>query len=43
MGINDNPTEAQEVRMLHNISALIAERKDLTENTKQLAMMVFGA
>ena len=29
--ITDHPTEAQEVRMLHNISALIAERKDLTE------------
>lgn len=40
--ITDHPTEAQEVRMLHNISALIANRKDLTDNTKQLAMMVFG-
>lgn len=42
MGIEDHPTEAQEVRMLHNISALIANRQDLTDNTKQLAMMVFG-
>ncbi len=41
--ITDHPTEAQEVRMLHNISALIAERKDLTDNTKQLAIMVFGS
>ena len=41
--ISDNPTEAQEVRMLHNISALIADRKDLTDNTKRLAMMVFGS
>lgn len=41
--INDNPTETQEVRMLHNISSLIAERKDLTDNTKRLAMMVFGS
>lgn len=41
--ITDHPTEAQEVRMLHNISALIANRKDLTDNTKQLAMMVFGS
>ena len=41
--ISDNPTEAQEVRMLHNISALLADRKDLTDNTKRLAMMVFGS
>ena len=41
--LNDHPTEAQEVRMLHNISALIAGRKDLTDNTKRLAMMVFGS
>lgn len=41
--ISDNPTEAQEVRMLHNVAALIAGRKDLTDNTKRLAMMVFGA
>lgn len=41
--LNDHPTEAQEVRMLHNISALIADRKDLTDNTKRLAMMVFGS
>jgi (p)ppGpp synthase/HD superfamily hydrolase len=41
--LNDHPTEAQEVRMLHNISALIADRKDLTNNTKRLAMMVFGS
>jgi hypothetical protein len=41
--ITDHPNEAQEVRMLHNISALIANRKDLTDNTKQLAMMVFGS
>lgn len=41
--LNDHPTEAQEVRMLHNISALIANRKDLTDNTRRLAMMVFGS
>ncbi len=41
--ITDHPNEAQEVRMLHNISALIANRKDLPDNTKQLAMMVFGS
>ena len=41
--LNDHPTEAQEVRMLHNISALITDRKDLTDNTKRLAMMVFGS
>ena len=41
--LNDHPTEAQEVRMLHNISALIADRKDLTDNTKRLAIMVFGS
>lgn len=41
--ISDHATEAQEVRILHNISALIANRKDLSDNTKQLAMMVFGS
>lgn len=41
--ISDHPTEAQEVRMLHNVAALIANRKDLTDNTKRLAMLVFGA
>ncbi len=41
--ISDHATEAQEVRIFHNISALIANRKDLTDNTKQLAMMVFGS
>lgn len=41
--IADHPTEAQEVRMLHNVAAVIANRKDLTDNTKRLAMMVFGA
>ena len=41
--ISDHATEAQEVRMLHNVAALIANRKDLTDNTKRLAMMVFGA
>ena len=41
--ITDHPTEAQEVRMLHNISALIANRQDLTDNTKQLAIMIFGS
>lgn len=41
--ISDNATEAQEVRMLHNVAALIANRKDLTDNTKHLAMMVFGS
>ena len=41
--ISDNATEAQEVRMLHNVAALIANRKDLTDNTKRLAMMVFGS
>lgn len=40
--ITDQPTEAQEVRMLKNVSALIADRKDLTENTHKLAVMVFG-
>lgn len=43
MGLNDHATEAQEVRMLHNVAALIANRKDLTDNTKRLAMLVFGA
>ena len=41
--ITDHPTEAQEVRMLHNISALIVNRQDLTDNTKQLAIMIFGS
>ena len=41
--ISDHATEVQEVRMLHNVAALIANRKDLTDNTKRLAMMVFGA
>ncbi len=41
--INDMATESQEVRMLHNVSALIRDRKDLTDNTKKLAMMVFGS
>lgn len=41
--INDMATEAQEVRMLHNVSALIRDRKDLTDNTRRLAMMVFGS
>lgn len=41
--ISDHATEAQEVRMLHNVAALIANRKDLTDNTKRLAMLVFGA
>lgn len=41
--ISDHATEAQEIRMLRNILALIAERKDLTDNTKQLAMMIFGS
>lgn len=29
--------------MLHNVSAVLANRKDLTDNTKKLAMMVFGS
>lgn len=41
--LNDHPTEAQEVRMLHNISDMIRERKDLTDNTRRLALMVFGS
>ncbi len=41
--ISDQATEAQEVRMLHNVSAVISNRKDLTDNTKKLAMMIFGA
>lgn len=41
--INDMATEAQEVRMLHNVSALIRDRNDLTDNTRRLAMMVFGS
>lgn len=41
--INDMATEAQEVRILHNVSALIRDRKDLTDNTRRLAMMVFGS
>lgn len=41
--IQDHPTDAQKVRMLHNVSALIANRKDLTDNTKRLAIMVFGS
>lgn len=39
----DLPTESQEVRMLHNIAYLIQNRKDLTDTTKKLAVMVFGA
>lgn len=41
--INDMATETQELRMLHNVSALIRDRKDLTDNTLRLAMMVFGS
>lgn len=41
--IQDHPTEAQEVRMLHNVASLIKNRKDLTDNTRRLAMMVFGS
>lgn len=41
--IQDHPTEAQEVRMLHNVANLIENRKDLTDNTRRLAMMVFGS
>jgi (p)ppGpp synthase/HD superfamily hydrolase len=41
--IQDHPTEAQEVRMLHNVAGLIENRKDLTDNTRRLAMMVFGS
>lgn len=41
--IQDHPTEAQEVRMLHNVASLIENRKDLTDNTRRLAMMVFGS
>lgn len=41
--LNDHPTEAQEVRMLHNVASLIENRKDLTDNTRRLAMMVFGS
>lgn len=41
--INDQPTEAQAIRMLHNISTLLLERKDLTENTKTLIFQIFGS
>lgn len=41
--IQDHPTEAQEVRILHNVASLIKNRKDLTDNTRRLAMMVFGS
>lgn len=41
--INDHATEAQETRMLHNVAALITNRKDLTDNTRRLALMVFGS
>ena len=41
--INDSPTDLQKIRMLHNVGALIRDRKDLTDNTRRLAMMVFGA
>lgn len=41
--ISDHPTEAAEVRMLHNVASLIQNRKDLTDNTKRLAVMVFGS
>lgn len=40
--ITDQPTEAQEVRMLKNVAHLILNRKDLTENTLKLAIQVFG-
>lgn len=40
--ITDQPTEAQELRMLKNISHLILNRKDLTDNTLKLAVQVFG-
>lgn len=41
--LNDHPTEAQEVRMLHNIGDMLRNRQDLTNNTRRLAMMVFGS
>lgn len=41
--LNDHPTEAQEVRMLHNIGNMLRDRKDLTDNTKRLALMVFNS
>ena len=41
--ITDHPTEVQAVRMLHNVSSVILNRKDLTENTLRLATMVFGS
>ena len=41
--ISDHPTEAQAVRMLHNVAALLENRQDLTDNTKRLAMIVFGS
>jgi (p)ppGpp synthase/HD superfamily hydrolase len=41
--LNDHPTEAQEVRMLHNIGDMLRNRQDLTDNTRRLAMMVFGS
>lgn len=41
--LNDHPTEAQEVRMLRNIGNMLRNRKDLTDNTKRLALMVFNS
>lgn len=41
--LNDHPTEAQEVRMLHNIGDMLRGRQDLTDNTRRVAMMVFGS
>lgn len=38
--INDMPDEAQRVRIIKNISYVLENRKDLTENTKFLAVMV---
>lgn len=41
--INDMPNEGQQIRMLKNVSSVLLERKDLTENTLRLATMVFGS
>lgn len=40
--ITDMPTESQQIRMLKNVSAVLLQRKDLTENTFKLAVQVFG-
>lgn len=41
--INDKPNETQEVRILHNVGNMLRDRKDLTDNTKRLALMIFNS